>query len=195
MKAWVMVVLLLQIGDLSTLGKHPYRIDYQVQDLKDDTPGSIRGTLWVLGSLCKSLKVYPDGVTQVDLYDGSQWWLYLSDAPEITPLDRPPLRSVLEFFTGGEVPILAESSTSLEIPQKNGKLVVKGIRRIAGLGPVPETVIFVDTQGNPVWKLKVTSIKEAPEITESFFQKSTLPAPKTSELKARDKEKNPVWDY
>ena len=192
MQVWFMMVFLLQVVGTTTLGKYPYQIHYQLQDFQGDTPVQIRGTLWVLGSLCKSVRVYPDGITQIELYDGSQWWLYLSNAPYVTPSDHPPLRSVLEFFVGKEIPLTSETG---EIPCKNGKILLKGVRQIPGLGPVPEQVIQVNAQGKPVWKIIVTSIKEAPEITEDFFQKSNLPSPGNVELKARDKDKNPVWDY
>ncbi len=195
MSVWVVVALLFQIGDLSTLGKYPFRIDYQILEFQGETPERIRGTLWVLGNLYKSVLTYPDGVTQVDLYDGSQWWLYASNAPGITPMDRPPVRSVLAFFAGGEVPLSSEKVTELTLPRGQGKILIKGIRSLPGLGPVPETVVFTNEQGKPVWKITITSVKQAPEISDAFFQKSTLPTPETSALQARDKEKNPVWDY
>ncbi len=193
---WMLFVYLFsQVGGLASPAKHPYRIDYRFQKIEEDGSQAFQGTLWIMGNFWKDVQTYPDGITQVSLYDGHQWWLFLSTAPEPTPADLPTPSSVLEFFLGRDVPLTSQNQTELVLPQDHGRLIAREIQNIAGLGPVPKSISFVDASGKTRWSLTVLSIREAPEIDASFFQKNTLTPSRTMELKARDKSKSPVWDY
>ncbi len=193
---WALFVYLLsQAGGLASPAKHPYRIDYRFQQMEENGAQTSQGTLWVMGNLWKDVQTYPDGVVQVSLYDGHQWWLFVSTAPEPTPTDQPAPTSVLEFFLGREVSLSSPDQNEIVVPRAHGKLIVRGIQNIAGLGPVPQSITFTDAAGKPRWILTIQSIREAPEIDATFFQKSTLTPSRTMELKARDKSKSPVWDY
>ncbi len=189
---WMLVLCVFtQMGGLPA--KHPYRIDYQYRQMDEEGETSFTGTLWVMGNLWKVVQKYPNGRTQVDLYDGQQWWLYVSDAPEPTPLKQSPPTSVLEFFTGRPVQWMSETQTELSLPHPRGTIVVKGIRAVPGLGPVPRTVSLVDSKGKILWTITLQAVREAPEIEMSFFQKSTLSQTKSPQLKAQGKKT--VWDY
>ncbi len=194
---WVLLgCLFLQIGGAThPASKYPYRIDYRFQEIKENKAQAFQGTLWVMGNLWKDVQTYPDGVTQVSLYDGQRWWFFLSTAPEPTPADQPVPTSVLEFFLGKNVPLSSANQEELVIPKGQGRLVVRGIQTIPGLGPVPKSITFIDASGKTRWNLTVLSVREAPEIDASFFQKNTLSPTETGKFKARDKSKTPVWDY